>query len=202
MTTPTPESCQLIIPRVDVVFLSYRHHPQDGRSSVTTAPTVTLDSICTISRYELQQHLRVKRTERHSMSEDAYRHYRWYNAALAAELKTIGSDSRDGRPLLRVFHWYIETSNEAAFRIEGKQYEAVSFVLAAEIEHWYCSAGVGQAVRHGRRVRMGDQPSLLTHDVVRHRPATGGSNNLRKPRKTFLQSIGEEVEEPTDTAGQ
>ncbi|XP_058053395.1 uncharacterized protein LOC131205344 [Anopheles bellator] len=152
----------------------------------------------TISLYELQQHLRVKRAERHSMSEDAYRHYRWYNAALEAELRTIGSDSRNERPLLRVFHWYIETSNEDAFRIEGKQYEAVSFVLAAEIEHWYCSAGVGQSV-HGRRVRMGDQPSLLADGGVSrcHQPATGGSNNLRKQRKTFLQSIGEEGEEPT-----
>ncbi|XP_050090367.1 uncharacterized protein LOC126574288 [Anopheles aquasalis] len=146
------EQSHPIIPRVDVVFLAYRCADITGKMQ----PKVTLDSVCTISLFELEQHLRMKRRERSTMSIEAYKHYRWYNAALVAELCAIKGGKKE-RPLLRVFHWYIETSNRNAFRIEGKQYEAVSLVMAAEIEHWYCSAGAGKTAQ-GKRARVSDTP--------------------------------------------
>lgn len=59
-----------VIPRVDVVFLAYSE-------DAGKAPSVTLDSICTVSLYELQRHLQVKRAERNSMGAEAYKHYKW-----------------------------------------------------------------------------------------------------------------------------
>uniref|UniRef100_A0A182QWQ3 Uncharacterized protein n=1 Tax=Anopheles farauti TaxID=69004 RepID=A0A182QWQ3_9DIPT len=136
------------IPRVDVVFLAYSANAdRNGDKS----PKVTLDSICTVSLYELQRHLQRKRAERASMGVDAYKHYKWYNAALVAELRTTGKGQP--RPLLQAFHWYIETSNRAAFCIEGQQYDAVSLVVAAEVEHWYC-ARPGHGSAHGSRARV------------------------------------------------
>uniref|UniRef100_A0A182NHK3 Uncharacterized protein n=1 Tax=Anopheles dirus TaxID=7168 RepID=A0A182NHK3_9DIPT len=178
------------IPRVDVVFLAYS---ADNRS--TKPPRVTLDSICTVSLYELQRHLRRKRAERTDMGVDAYTHYKWYNAALVAELRTTGKGQP--RPLLQAFHWYIETSNRAAFRVDGQQYEAVSLVVAAEVEHWYCARPGHSA--HGSRARVpfGEQPErpaltigAATDGSIRHNNTTARPSLFR--RTTALERIGEE----------
>ncbi|XP_053674204.1 uncharacterized protein LOC128724504 [Anopheles nili] len=172
------------IPRVDVVFLAY------NRDAPGKQPTVTLDSICTVSLYKLQRHLQQKRTERHSMGVDAYQHYKWYNAALVAELRTKGGCEQT-RPLLRAFHWYIETSNRAAFQVEQQLYDAVSLVVAAEVEHWYCARAGQHASGSRARVSFGGQehPKLVAGGVgpivkdLRRRPVV-----LRT-----LERIGEEV---------
>lgn len=98
-----------------------------------------------------------------------------YNAALVAELCAI-KGGRTERPLVRAFHWYIETSNRNAFRLEGKQYEAVSLVLAAEVEHWYYSAGAGRAA-HGKRARVFDTP-MQTESYQSKRPSSSSLRSL------------------------
>ncbi|XP_052892906.1 uncharacterized protein LOC128300759 [Anopheles moucheti] len=169
------------IPRVDIVFLAYS--PVAGK-----APSVTLDSICTVSLYELQRHLQTKRAERNSMGVAAYKHYKWYNAVLAEELRTIGKGQ--SRPLLQAFHWYIETSNRDAFRIEDQHYDAVSLIVTAEVEHWYC-ARPGPSVQGSRaRIPFGEQSNItiapLTPKVV------SSQQLLRRHRSTTLERIREE----------
>lgn len=67
------EESHSLIPRVDVVFLAYKRADINRQMQ----PKVTLDSVSTISLFELQQHLRAKRSERSRMSIEAYKHYRW-----------------------------------------------------------------------------------------------------------------------------
>uniref|UniRef100_A0AAG5D662 Uncharacterized protein n=1 Tax=Anopheles atroparvus TaxID=41427 RepID=A0AAG5D662_ANOAO len=178
--------------RVDVVFLSY--NAASARNS-----TVTLDSVCTVSLYQLERHLRTKRTERASMGAEAYKHYRWYNAALATELRTTGKGQP--RPLLRAFHWYIETSNVDAFRIDGQPCEAVSLVVAAEVEHWYCARPGGKS-SNGRRARitpccgLSDSTAVRNHYTAesalkRPMPITKSRPHRSTTRHT-LERIGEE----------
>uniref|UniRef100_A0A2M4CRZ5 Uncharacterized protein n=1 Tax=Anopheles darlingi TaxID=43151 RepID=A0A2M4CRZ5_ANODA len=184
-----------LIPRVDVVFLAYRCSDINRQMQ----PKVTLDSVCTISLFELEQHLRMKHSERSRMSIDAYKHYRWYNAALVSELCAINGGRKE-RPLLRVFHWYIETSNRNAFLIEEKQYEAVSLVMSTEVEHWYCSAGAGKTT-HGKRVRVSDtqmhiesgQSSMLTSSAHRSLSTSMASKPTNSGHKLcVLENINEE----------
>lgn len=115
-----------VIPRVDVVYLTY--------NAKLDHPTISLDSVCTISLYELKKDRLAKKNYRRSMSVDAYKHYIWYNTVLSNQLK------QDGGPmLLRTFHWYIETPIVDAFLVDGELYEAVSLIMEADVEHWYCA---------------------------------------------------------------
>uniref|UniRef100_A0A1Q3EVA8 Uncharacterized protein n=2 Tax=Culex tarsalis TaxID=7177 RepID=A0A1Q3EVA8_CULTA len=131
------------IPRVDVVYLTYNANRQQ--------PSISMDTVCTISLYELKKHRHAKRSERHQMSAEAYRHYRWYNCVLTGMLRI-----EDGPQLLQTFHWYIETATVDAFRIDGGQVcEAVSLIIGPEVEHWYCArVGLGGRSSHGSRVRL------------------------------------------------
>lgn len=167
------------IPRVDVVFLAYCMDTEK-------LPSVTLDSICTVSLYELQRHLRTKHIQRNSMGMDAYKHYIWYNSVLAEELRTTGN--KQPRPLLQAFHWYIETSHQDAFRIEDQQYDAVSLIVAAEVEHWYC-ARPGHRVQGSRaRVSCGDERNI-TYETT-YRKFVHARQPLYHP--PILEKIGEE----------
>lgn len=76
-----------------------------------------------------------------------YNYFFQYNTVLSNQLKQSG-----GPMLLRTFHWYIETPNVDAFLVEGEQYEAVSLIMEADVEHWYC-ARPGWNVS-GSRVRL------------------------------------------------
>lgn len=130
-----------VIPRVDVVYLTY--------NAKISQPTISLDNVCTISLYELKKDRLSKKHYRLSMSVDAYKHYIWYNTVLSNQLK------QDGGPmLLRLFHWYIETPYADAFLVEGELYEAVSLIMEADVEHWYC-ARPGWSIS-GSRVRLRD----------------------------------------------
>ncbi|XP_049298388.1 uncharacterized protein LOC125771628 [Anopheles funestus] len=168
-----------LLPRVDVVFLAYS-------PAVGTAPLVTLDSICTVSLYELQRHLQTKRTERNSMGVAAYKHYKWYNAVLAEELRTTGKGQP--RPLLQAFHWYIETSNTDAFRVEDQQYEAVSLIVAAEVEHWYCARSDHSVQGSRARISFGADSNVTIGPVT---PKVASGRQLSN-RSTTLERIREE----------
>lgn len=54
--------------------------------------------------------------------------------------------------LLQAFHWYIESSNADAFMMEDELYAAVSLIIEADVEHWYC-ARPGWNIS-GSRVRL------------------------------------------------
>ncbi|KFB36655.1 AGAP007641-PA-like protein [Anopheles sinensis] len=173
----TSDSSQLS--RVDVVFLAYK-------ASTGNNSTVTLDSVSTVSLYELERHLRMKRAERASMSAEAYNHYRWYNAALVTELRTSGKGKP--RPLLRVFHWYIETSNVDAFRMEGQQCEAVSLVVAAEVEHWY-GARPGGRSSSGSRARVLSFGELADTEISRNCQPPTATTAIKRQRMVYRQSV-------------
>ncbi|XP_062549565.1 uncharacterized protein LOC134214163 [Armigeres subalbatus] len=130
---------QRVIPRVDVVYLTY--------NTKKSEPTISLDSVCTISLYELKKDRLAKKNYRLSMSVEAYKHYVWYNTVLSNQLK------KDGGPmLLQTFHWYIETPHADAFLVDGELYEAVSLIMETDVEHWYC-ARPGWSIS-GSRVRL------------------------------------------------
>ncbi|XP_055531793.1 uncharacterized protein LOC129722410 [Wyeomyia smithii] len=129
-----------IIPRVDVVYLSY--------NSKRIRPTIALDNACTVSLYELKKHRQIKKKQKTEMSYDAYQHYKWYNAVLTNQLREGG-----GPMLLKVFHWYIESPKADAFMVENCRYDAVSLIIAAHVEHWYC-AKAGCTSTYGSRIRL------------------------------------------------
>lgn len=130
---------QRAIPRVDVVFLTY--------NSKSHQPSISLDSVSTVSLYELKKHRHAKKNQKTEMSMDAYKHYQWYNSVLSNQLREDG-----GPMLLKTFHWYIETSNVDAFDVEGAMFEAVSLIIGSEVEHWYY-AKAGRSMC-GSRVRL------------------------------------------------
>ena len=66
------------IPRVDVVYLTYNAKQQQ--------PSISMDTVCTVSLYELKKHRHAKRSEKHLMSAEAYRHYRWVSWSWFAAL--------------------------------------------------------------------------------------------------------------------
>lgn len=129
------------IPRVDVVYLTY--------NCKRIRPTIALETVCTVSLYELKKHRNAKKNQKTEMSNEAYQHYRWYNTVLSQQLK-----DGDGAMLLKVFHWYIESSNVDAFLVENCRYDAVSLIIAAHVEHWYC-AKAGNNCAYGSRLRLG-----------------------------------------------
>lgn len=135
-----------VIPRVDVVYLTY--------NTTKSQPTISLDSVCTISLYELKKDRLAKKNYRLSMSVEAYKHYVWYNTVLSNQLK------KDGGPmLLQTFHWYIETPHADAFLVDGELYEAVSLIMETDVEHWYC-ARPGWSIS-GSRVRLRNNKTEL-----------------------------------------
>ncbi|XP_058465456.1 uncharacterized protein LOC131439000 [Malaya genurostris] len=127
------------IPRVDVVYLTY-----NGKR---IRPTIALDNVCTVSLYELKKHRYTKKIQRTQMGTDAYQHYKWYNTVLSNKLKEQG-----GPVLLKVFHWYIETPKVDAFKVGNILYDAVSLIIVAHVEHWYC-AKRGNSI-YGSRLRL------------------------------------------------
>ncbi|XP_065086257.1 uncharacterized protein LOC135708179 [Ochlerotatus camptorhynchus] len=178
-----------VIPRVDVVYLTY--------NAKRSQPSISLDNVCTISLYELKKDRLTKKNLRLSMSVDAYKHYTWYNTVLSNQLK------KDGGPmLLRTFHWYIESSNVDAFMVDDELYEAVSLIIEADVEHWYC-ARPGWNIS-GSRVRL--RNNKWEHDfaakakerivdclVPASPPANMRKQNRRvRPKSISLCTINEE----------
>lgn len=137
---------QRVIPKVDIVYLTY-----DAKLS---QPTISLDSVSTISLYELKKDRLAKKNHRLSMSVDAYKHYIWYNTVLSNQLK-----QENGPMLLQAFHWYIETPHANAFIVDGEFCEAVSLIMEADVEHWYCARpGLSKS---GSRVRLRNEKMEL-----------------------------------------
>ncbi|XP_055620192.1 uncharacterized protein LOC129764757 [Toxorhynchites rutilus septentrionalis] len=134
-----------LIPRVDVVYLTY--------NCERLQPSISLDNVCTISLYELRKHREAKKNQQTKMSIDAYKHYKWYNSVLTDLLKSRGGPES----MLKTFHWYIESSNVEAFKAKGVLFEAVSLIICEELEHWYC-AKQNESL-HGSRIRISNSPS-------------------------------------------
>ncbi|XP_055602128.1 uncharacterized protein LOC129750942 [Uranotaenia lowii] len=154
------------IPRVDVVYLTY--------NAQRLQPAISLDNVCTVSLFELKKHRETKRTQKAEMSYDAYKHYQWYNSMLTNELRHQAEQNETNAAnsnyplLLKIFHWYIESANLDAFVVDHattnppKVYEAISLIIGAEVEHWYC-AKAGHASIHGSRVRIRSTRWESTH---------------------------------------
>lgn len=181
------------IPRVDIVYLTY--------NAKRDRPSISLDTVCTVSLYELKKHRHAKRSEKGQMSAEAYRHYRWYNCVLTGMLRI-----EHGPPLLQTFHWYIETATVDAFRIDGTVCEAVSLIIGPEIEHWYCArVGSGQRSTHGSRVRLrcpkwedtfGEQAKARISDCLVESPEIGTTTTTTTMRKSCKRlSLGTICEE-------
>lgn len=183
-----------VIPRVDVVYLTY--------NAKRERPSISMDTVCTVSLYELKKHRHAKRSEKHQMSAEAYRHYRWYNCVLTGMLRI-----EDGPQLLQTFHWYIETATVDAFRVDGTVCEAVSLIIGPEVEHWYCArvGGLGGRSSHGSRVRLrcakwedtfGAQAKARISDCLVEPAKVATTTTMRKSCKRLsLGTICEQQEE-------
>lgn len=58
-----------------IMIFFYRDHP-----------TISLDSVCTISLYELKKDRLAKKNYRLSMSVDAYKHYIWVSSRVVRNI--------------------------------------------------------------------------------------------------------------------
>lgn len=96
--------------------------------------------------------------------------------------------------LLRTFHWYIESSNVDAFLVDDELYEAVSLIIEADVEHWYC-ARPGWNIS-GSRVRL--RSNKWEHDFAAKAkerivdclvPASPPTNMRKQNRRVRPKSI-------------
>lgn len=141
------EMVQSEIIQVNVAFLTYNPRLCVDR------PSVEPDNSCVVGLEELKKHRDHKRREKESMGPEAYHHYKWYNSMLTQELKQSLENSK-----LKVVHWHIESGNTEAFTMGNVLYRAVSIIVGAEMEHWYC-ANTGKDGSHsfGSRYRNNKQ---------------------------------------------
>lgn len=93
--------------------------------------------------YELKQHKDLKRRQKYEMGAEAYQHYKWYNSILQKELRL----KPEAHYKLKIFHWYIESSNIQAFTIDDVLYKAMSVIISPTVEYWY-GANAGRGVPH------------------------------------------------------
>lgn len=133
--------------QVDVAFLTY------NPNLCADTPSVNQDNSCDVGLQELRKHREIKRRAKDTMGAEAYHHYKWYNGMLIHELKTCSENAK-----LKVIHWHIESGNTEAFMMGGVLYKAVSIIIGAEMEHWYC-ANTGKNGTHsfGSRYRNNDR---------------------------------------------
>jgi hypothetical protein len=131
--------------QVDVAFLTY------SPKRCADTPSVKQDNSCVAGINELRKHRDYKRREKNSMGVEAH-HYKWYNSMLVHELKTFSENAK-----LKIIHWHIESGNTEAFMMGGVLYKAVSIIIGADMEHWYC-ANTGKDGTHsyGSRYRKTD----------------------------------------------
>lgn len=135
------------IVQVDVAFLTY------NPKRCADTPSVKQDDSCAIGLGDLKKHRDHKRREKESMGSEAYHHYKWYNSMLVHELKQFSENSK-----LKIIHWHIESGNVEAFMMGGVLYKAVSIIIGADMEHWYCAnTGKDGSHSYGSRYRKNDQ---------------------------------------------
>lgn len=133
--------------QVDVAFLTY------NPKRLADTPQVKQDDSCVIGLDELRKHREQKRREREKMGIEAYHHYKWYNSMLVHELKQSSESSK-----LKIIHWHIESGNVEAFMMGGVLYKAVSIIIGADMEHWYCAnTGKDGTSSFGSRYRKNEQ---------------------------------------------
>lgn len=135
------------IVQVDVAFLTY------NPKRCADTPSVEQNDPCVVSLNELKKHRDHKRRERETLGLEAYHHYKWYNSMLVHELKQSSENSK-----LKIIHWHIESGNVEAFMMGGVLYKAVSIIIGAEMEHWYCAnTGKDGSHSYGSRYRKNDR---------------------------------------------
>lgn len=129
--------------QIDVAFLTY------NSKLCADTPTVKQDNSCVAGIYELRKHRDYKRRDKEKMGPEAYHHYKWYNSMLVHELRAAAENSK-----LKIIHWHIESGNTEAFMLGGVLYKAVSIIIGAEMEHWYCAnTGKDGTKSYGSRYR-------------------------------------------------
>lgn len=135
------------IVHIDVAFLTF-----NPKLCVDT-PCVKQDSACIAGINDLKRHRDHKRGEKATMGVEAYQHYKWYNAMLSHEIKAASESAK-----LNIIHWHIESGNTEAFMMGGVLYKAVSIIIGADMEHWYCAnTGKDGTHSHGSRYRKHDR---------------------------------------------
>lgn len=135
------------IVQVDVAFLTY------NSKRCADTPSVKQDSSCMAGLNDLRKHREYKRGDKAKMEVQAYQHYKWYNSMLVHELKASSNDSK-----LKIIHWHIESGNTEAFMMGGVLYKAVSIIIGADMEHWYCAnARTDIKPSYGSRYRSNDR---------------------------------------------
>ena len=133
--------------QVDVAFLTY------NPKLCADTPSVRQDDSCVVGLSDLKKHRDHKRRERETMGIEAYHHYKWYNSMLVHELKQAAENSR-----VKIVHWHIESGNVEAFMMGGVLYKAVSIIIGADMEHWYCAnTGKNGSNSYGSRYRRNDR---------------------------------------------
>lgn len=142
--------------QIDVAFLTY------NPKLCSDTPSVKQDNSCIAGLSELRKHRDHKRREKDAMGVEAYHHYKWYNSMLIHELKASSENSK-----LKIIHWHIESGNIEAFMMGGVLYKAVSIIIGAEMEHWYC-ANTGKDGSHsfGSRYRKNERQHELNTDKM------------------------------------
>lgn len=141
------------IVQVDVAFLTF------NPKRCADTPSVKQDNSCVAGVSELQKHRDYKRREKNSMGAEAYHHYKWYNSMLMHELKAFSESAK-----LKIIHWHIESGNVEAFMMGGVLYKAVSIVIGADMEHWYC-ANTGKDGTHSYGSRYRKQQKHQQHEL-------------------------------------
>lgn len=142
--------------QIDVAFLTY------NSKLCADTPSVRQDDSCLVEIQDLKKHRDHKRRERESMGIEAYHHYKWYNSMLVHELKQSPENSK-----LKIIHWHIESGNVEAFMMGGDLYKAVSIIIGADMEHWYCAnTGKDGSHSYGSRYRNNERQHDLNTDKI------------------------------------
>ncbi|XP_063699834.1 uncharacterized protein LOC134830322 [Culicoides brevitarsis] len=161
---------------VDVVFLTF-----DPTRDIR-CPMIKLDSTCYASTADLETHQIQKRREKNANKIDvaSYNHYKWYNSCLMLECQKLSggittdrNNNNTYKPKLRIQHWYIESGNIEAFRMQGKTFQAVSMIVSPCVEYWYCSdQGPNALPMFGSRLREQCQnDGKINVSDIRYQPA-------------------------------
>lgn len=132
--------------QIDVAFLTY------NPKLCADTPSVKQDSACLAAMSDLKRHRDHKRKDKATMGVEAYRHYKWYNSMLCHEINVASENSK-----LNIIHWHVESGNKEAFMMGGVLYKAVSIIIGADMEHWYCAnTGKDGTYSHGSRYRKNE----------------------------------------------
>jgi hypothetical protein len=104
---------------------------------------------------------------------------------LVNELRNTGLKCK-----LKISHWYIESGNKEAFKMNDVVFRAVSIIITPEMEHWYC-ANTGSNAKYSygsryRNINVQGQHQLNTSKMANL--AIGGNISSNDPDPTTSDS--------------